>query len=778
MKLHFLRPGLHLMRALPLRIKLVGIVAMVFVPLLVVLADSVSHLNESAEVTLSELEGAKVVRTALDMSILTQRHRGLVNAIKRGNTAMKPALQDTREALRKDMDVLTQQVKHRPQLALDQHAQALIADLSDMIEGRLPEDPAAAFAWHTERVVKLRRFVARAAETSGLLMDPVASTYFLMEMSVERVIPWTEALAIARGKGSGLLASGQADAVAAAEVLSRRDQAQSLLADMQDRMGALARSGEKTPAEFDAAARASEAFAQELTRVFGQSPPQGDASALFASGTRAIETIQALNHTLITRLETLLDERLAATRRSLLVTWLVVGFGVSLQVYGMVCFYLSFVGAMTAINRNIELSSQGDLTHAVQIHGRDEVAHMGSRLEQLNGNLSNIVAYIRSSATLVSEAGASLTGGTRALSARTDQQSSSLDRTRSSLREISDSVDRNTRDAQDANQTAIQVNAGMGHSRSAMSDAVQRVHAIDEGSRKIAEIIGVIDGIAFQTNILALNAAVEAARAGEQGRGFAVVAGEVRSLAQRCAQSAGEVRNLISQSREQVAAGVDAIGGVAQGLEQMVQDISDLSGKVARISESCQQQSAGLSEINQAMAGLDDITQQNASMVEHHASAADQLNQRAGQLSQAVASIRLRQGTADEAKGLVEKALALVRQQGLASARAALEDAQGPFLDRDLYIFGMHRDGHFICYGANPSVTGQPVTALPGLDGAKLLRDAFALVPGGGGWVSYSIADPQTGMVRAKQSYVLPLDEHVVLGCGVYQPEALSAQAA
>ena len=778
MKLHFLKPGLRLMRTMPLRVKLIGIVAMVFVPLLVVLAESVTLLNDDLKVTESELEGAHVVRTALEVTSLTQKHRGLVNAIKRGNTTLQPALQTTREALNKVLASLQHEVAQRPQLELDTHVQTLIDELRHMTEGRVPQDAAEAFAWHSERIVSLRRFVARTAETSGLLFDPVASTYFLMEISVERIIPWTEALGVARGKGSGLLASGEANEMANAELMSRRDQAASLLADLHDRMGALERSGEKVPPEFGAATQASQAFAQTLTDSFSHSPPRGDAAEFFASGTRAIDAIQGLNAVLITRLEELLAERLASTRQHLLAMWLAVGFGVSLQVYGMVCFYLSFVGAMTAINRNIELSSQGDLTNAVEIHGRDEVAHMGTRLEKLNGNLSNIVAYIRSSATLVSEAGASLTGGTRALSERTDQQSASLERTRSTLSEITDSVDRNSRDAQDASNAAIQVNVGMGQSRSAMSEAVQRVHAIDEGSRKIAEIIGVIDAIAFQTNILALNAAVEAARAGEQGRGFAVVAGEVRNLAQRCAQSAGEVRNLIGQSRDQVASGVEAIGGVAQGLEQMVQDIADLSAKVARISESCQQQNEGLSEINQAMAGLDDITRQNASMVEHHASAADQLNQRAGQLSQAVASIRLRQGTADEAKSLVEKALTLARQKGLAHARAELENPQGPFRDRDLYIFGMHRDGHFACYGANPAVTGQPVTSLRGLDGAKLLRDAFALAPSGGGWVSYNIADPKTGLSRAKQSFVLPLDDQIVLGCGVYQPEAVGTETA
>jgi len=775
-----MRPGLTVMRALPLRIKLVGIVLLVFVPLLMLVVQVALRLQDDARVAAAEAEGADVVAASIDVVLQVQTHRGQTNAFKGGDATMGAKLQQTREGLRRATQLLDREVRSRPALQLLPHWTPLAAELARMADGQVPDDAPAAFAWHTGQVAALRRLVHRTAEHSGLLLDPQAASFLLMDIAVERVIPWTELLGLTRGQGAGLLARGSADAGQLASVLGRREQILLMLDDLKERVAALERSGERKPDGFDQALAASNGFADRVQQTFGggQAQAQGQAADYFAAGTQAIAAVGEFRRTVTQRLQSLLHQRHADAQRQLALTLVVVLCGVGLQVYGMACFYRSFIGAMTAINRNIERSSEGDLTQRVEIHGRDEVAQMGDRLERLNDSLSNIVAYIRSSAALVGEAGASLSGGTRALSERTEQQAASLEQTTASLQEINEAVGRNSRDALDASQLAEQVQHGAEDGSSAVQAAVQRVHAIDEGARRIAEIIGVIDGIAFQTNILALNAAVEAARAGEHGRGFAVVAAEVRQLAQRCAQSAGEVRHLIGQSNEQVAAGVEAIGGVARSFEHIVAGVAELTTKVTSISASSQHQSDGLRQVSQAVSGLDEITQRNAIMVEHHAQAAAQLNDRARQLAQAVANIRLRQGTADEAKALVEQAKALIGQRGLGAARAALEDPQGPFRDRDLYVFVIHRQGHFEVFGADPSRDGQAVTSLPSLDGQQLMRDTFAAADAGGGWVDYDIRQAASGTLQHKQSYVLPLDADRLVGCGVYKPVLAAAPAA
>ena len=764
-----LGPGIVAMRALPLSVKLLGLAVTMLLPLLLLMGQIVWHLREDARVAQQERAGALVVAASLDVVLQVQTHRGQTNAILNGDTSMVPAIQKTREQLGATLAALDAQLQTAQLPALQPAWSPVRAEIEKMVNGTVGTNAPEVFAWHSKQVAEMGRLLLLTAESSGLALDPESSTYYLADLMVERLLPWTEAIGRTRGQGAGLLAKGQADAAQVAGLMGRVEQIDQLTDALTLRVASLERSGEKPPASLSNALDNTKRFVALARQSFASGTLSGSAEAFFGAGTDALKAATVFRGDVAERLHTLLDQRVKGAQRQMYWTVALVSLALALLVYGIGAFFISFTGALRAINANIELSSRGDLTRRVHIVGHDEVAHMGQRLESLNANLSNIVAHIRSSATLVGEAGAALTSGTRALSERTEQQAASLEQTAASLQEISEAVLRNTSDAAVASTLARQVHEQAGGGGAAMQDAVRRVHAIDDGSRQIAEIIGVIDGIAFQTNILALNAAVEAARAGEQGRGFAVVAGEVRSLAQRCSQSAAEIRTLIQRSSEQVAAGVKSIGTVAQNFEQIVSGVGELSDKVTRISDSSQRQSEGLQQVSQAVRGLDEITQRNASMVEHHAHAAAELNDRATQLASAVSTIRLRQGTADEAKAMVEKARALIERVGPAAAKAQLEAPEGEFRDRDLYVFGLHRNGHFTFYGVNPAMSGQPVTALPGLDAQRLLDGCMAAAEHGGGWVDYTIADPKTGEQRYKQSYVLPLGRDEAVGCGVYK---------
>jgi hypothetical protein len=316
-------------------------------------------------------------------------------------------------------------------------------------------------------------------------------------------------------------------------------------------------------------------------------------------------------------------------------------------------------------------------------------------------------------------------------------------------------------------QLSTRVHGITGQGRAAMDGAVASMSGIQESSRRVHDIVGVIDGIAFQTNILALNAAVEAARAGEQGRGFAVVAAEVRTLAQRSAAAAREIKELISQSGERVERGVQDISAASQTMGEVLEGIGQVAQRMGSISQAAGEQSTSLAEISQALAGLDQITQQNAQMVDGAAESARGLQERAARLADAVAAFRLRQGTAEEAVAMIKRALELFRSRGTA-AYQDFNAASGPFIDRDLYLFGIDDDGVYRVFGGQPAKIGTRMQDVPGIDGVELVRKVKACIAQGGGWVEYDFRNPTTDTLQPKMSYVMRCG-NINLGCGVYK---------
>jgi methyl-accepting chemotaxis protein len=318
-------------------------------------------------------------------------------------------------------------------------------------------------------------------------------------------------------------------------------------------------------------------------------------------------------------------------------TAVVIGFGLALVVAR------SLTSPLKQVVSVLDQVSQGDLTQRVRHDRQDELGEMQVALDRMVENLSSMVSQVRMGADSVATASTQIAQGNTDLSARTEQQASNLQETAASVEQMSGTVRTNADNAHQANQLASAASEVAARGGDVVTQVISTMNDIQSSSRKISDIIGVIDGIAFQTNILALNAAVEAARAGEQGRGFAVVAGEVRSLAQRSAQAAREIKTLINDSVEKVNAGsslVSTAGDTMSDVVLQVRKVTDLVGEIAHAST---EQSQGIGQINQAVSQLDQMTQQNAALVEESMAAAESLKGQADRLAEAVSAFRTSQ---------------------------------------------------------------------------------------------------------------------------------------
>jgi methyl-accepting chemotaxis protein len=288
----------------------------------------------------------------------------------------------------------------------------------------------------------------------------------------------------------------------------------------------------------------------------------------------------------------------------------------------------------------------GDLDVEVKLHGEDETGQLLAALRDMNASLTGIVGGVREGTDAIGTASREIASGNADLSARTEAQAGSLQETAASMSHLTSIVKQNAENAEQANRLVIEASELALKGGDVVGQVVQTMGSIKDSSRRIVDIIGVIDGIAFQTNILALNAAVEAARAGEQGRGFAVVASEVRNLAQRSASAAKEIKALIDDSVTRVDGGSRLVDDAGHTMEQVVAAVKRVAGIMGEIASSSYEQSKGIAEVNQAVARMDDMTQQNAALVEEAAAAAQSMQQQAERLVQAVSVFHLASGTA------------------------------------------------------------------------------------------------------------------------------------
>jgi methyl-accepting chemotaxis protein len=349
-------------------------------------------------------------------------------------------------------------------------------------------------------------------------------------------------------------------------------------------------------------------------------------------------------------------DAIAASSRNLLylLAALVLAFGVA-------CAWMLTTGITGPLRQAVTAArrvASGDLTGHIDDSAKDETGQLLSALKDMNASLLGIVTEVRSGTDHITTSSSEIAAGNQDLSRRTEQQAGALEETASSMEELTSTVKHNADNARQANQLASSAAQVAVKGGEVVAQVVGTMDSINQSSRKIVDIISVIDGIAFQTNILALNAAVEAARAGEQGRGFAVVASEVRNLAQRSASAAKEIKQLIGDSVEKVNQGSKLVADAGVTMDEIVSSVHRVSDMITEITAASTEQSAGINEVYQAIGSMDAVTQQNAALVEEAAAAAESMQQQAAALAQVVSVFKVNDSVKAFARSAPARAVA------------------------------------------------------------------------------------------------------------------------
>jgi len=440
---------------------------------------------------------------------------------------------------------------------------------------------------------------------------------------------------------------------------------------------------------------------------------------------------------------------------------------------------LLYVLIRNAVSRPLALAidaagrmATGDLTAHVEVTRSDEIGRLLSAVNSIGQGLANVIWNIRHGTELLHSATNEIAVGNQDLSARTEQQAGALEETASSMEQMTSTVKENADNANQANQLARTASEVAIKGGEVVAQVVHTMNSIDQSSRKIVDIISVIDGIAFQTNILALNAAVEAARAGEQGRGFAVVATEVRNLAQRSSAAAREIKALIEASASNVQEGSKLVEQAGNTMEEVVTSIKRVYDIMGEISTASHEQSIGIEQVNEAMLQMDQHTQQNAALVEQAAAAAESLRSQTTELNSGVGVFRLKtaaHGSKEEEIDLVKRAVASLDSLGREKTFAEVSNKLGKFCDRDLYVVIYDMRGKNLAHGANAANVGKDMIDAKDGAGRPYVRERIAIIQNrGGGWQDYLFLNPISKQMEEKSMY-LERYEDLIVGCGVYK---------
>jgi methyl-accepting chemotaxis protein len=477
------------------------------------------------------------------------------------------------------------------------------------------------------------------ADKSNLSLDPDASSYYLQAVVTGEISSIATNLGQLRAWSVWFGAKGGADNIDARKYAVWDSRVSDHITTLRDDL-ARAIAADPTLAINLAPLDIVAGFQQSASTSVLQNEA-GDVNLLWKGGGEAQDALFGIYAQALPLLERLLQSRVDRIVHERIVLLAILGVCLAIAAYFYYCFFLAVQGGLDEVRHHLEAMTDGDLTTEAKAWGRDEMASLITSLATMQTSLCALVGQVRAASDNIVQASGEIAAASVDLSGRTEQTASDLASSATSMKQVSAAVKESADHAAEAAQIAAQNSGVAQRGGKVIGDVVDTMQRIHMSSHKIGEIIGTIDGIAFQTNILALNAAVEAARAGDQGRGFAVVASEVRNLAQRSALAAKEIKTLINRSVDEVAAGTRVVQGAGQTMEELLDNANRMNALLAKISAAAQDQSVGVGRVGASILQLDQMTRQNAALVQQTTAAADSLREQATRLADDVAKFRL-----------------------------------------------------------------------------------------------------------------------------------------
>ncbi|MFX0566138.1 methyl-accepting chemotaxis protein [Kosakonia cowanii] len=606
----------------------------------------VNESSQKVQAKQVELKAIPVEKKLLKLLNLIQRHRAeSAIAVTQGNPAYPPriALRDQINVLADEIrkDIVAESPEAHPLQQLDKVNQQWQA-LQNQIDSRSLTAPESLVS-HAALIRSLLDFNIDVLDFYGLSLDPDLDTSQLITAALFHLPELTETLGQIRASGTSLLAKKDG--------ISETDNAR-----MEFQIG----NGEKALQLFDVGMKKYLGGNEEIRNLFGhktEGAVQGAAQALstareifithsrpamapteyVAIFTEAINNFTVLGNGMSDELSQQLTKQISAQRSAQITLLAVLIFSALLGITLTVFIIRSITGPVNEAARIAQEVATGDLTSRIAVTGSNEMSALLQSLMKMSEHLSSLVNDIKNNAVTIATSSEEIASGNSDLSSRTEEQAASLAQTAASMEQLASIIQQNADNTRHAASMAGSATSAALLGGEAMESVLASMHKISNSAGQIEEIIAVIDGIAFQTNILALNAAVEAARAGEHGKGFAVVASEVRALAQRSAVAAKEIKELIENSVSDAQSGIKMAENAGDKVKQSVSAIEQTSMLINEVSASSAEQSSGVSQINIAVSQMDQVTQQNAGLVQQSASSADDLAERAARLRQLVA---------------------------------------------------------------------------------------------------------------------------------------------
>ncbi|MCL4669991.1 methyl-accepting chemotaxis protein [Burkholderia pseudomallei] len=634
MSKHVFGPGMRLMARMKLPRKLVILAALFIVPLVAALYATLAVAWHAYATTQGERDGISILETTQDLLKAVQVRRGAGASVLAGNEAMRAKFDAASASAGRLAATLKQQVRGTDRFDIVAAMDALASEYGKAAAGGLGTSAAALFGSHTDVIHAIFLFEKDLAVASRLGVDPDASNYHLID-SVLFVLPGTaETVGVLRGKGAAALvggALGEADkrelAVRAGSLAEQMSVIRHHLDRMKDRLGA------GVPDGVDLGAVA--AFQRAAAALAG-GDASIDAKAYFQRGTDAIDALYRVHGTLAQQLRERLAARAHAEQVKVAAILALSVVLVACALYLFVAFAMSTHEDVAQLSDCMRAVGDGDLRARLAVRGGDEFAFIKRGFNALLDVWAQTLTETRRVADSVMVGSQQIAAGNLDLSGRTETQAASLEQTAASMEELTSTVRHNASNASHASTLSAEASERAADTGRIVTRAVSLMTRIHDSSNRMAEIVTVIEGIAFQTNILALNAAVEAARAGEQGKGFAVVAGEVRALAHRSATAAKDVKELIHESIRHVTDGSSLFQRADDAIRSVNASIKSVDTVVSEIAKASEQQSDGIEQVNAAITQMDEVTQRNAALVEESAAASASLREQAEHMGKLV----------------------------------------------------------------------------------------------------------------------------------------------